>query len=99
MRERGYAGVERLLPDEKVREIRADLKRVLDDLPYGRNDFEGFHTKRIYNVFGKTRTLDDVALHPLLLGVLDEVLGHYQFSAPVGIEIGPGERAQSIHMD
>jgi len=27
------------------------------------------------------------------------VLGHYQFSAPVGIEIGPGEAAQSLHRD
>jgi ectoine hydroxylase-related dioxygenase (phytanoyl-CoA dioxygenase family) len=50
-------------------------------------------------VFAKTRVLDDVALHPLLLGVLDEWLGHYQFSAPVGIQIGPGEQAQVIHYD
>ena len=35
------------------------------------------------------------ATHPLVLGVLDRVLGHYQFSAPTGIEIGPGEVAQA----
>jgi ectoine hydroxylase-related dioxygenase (phytanoyl-CoA dioxygenase family) len=99
MRASGYAVVERLLPPEKVAAVRADLVRVLESVPYGRNDFEGHHTKRIYNLFAKTRALDDVALHPLLLGVLDAVLGHYQFSAPVGIEIGPGEVAQAIHMD
>jgi ectoine hydroxylase-related dioxygenase (phytanoyl-CoA dioxygenase family) len=27
------------------------------------------------------------------------VLGHYQFSAPVAIEIGPGEAAQALHRD
>ena len=99
MDERGYAVVERVLPPDTVATVRADLARVLEDVPYGRNDFEGHHTKRIYNLFAKTRAMDEIALHPLLLGVLDRVLGHYQFSAPVGIEIGPGEAAQVIHQD
>jgi len=99
MDEHGYAVVERLLPAEQVVAVRADLSRVLEEIPYGRNDFEGHHTKRIYNLFAKTRAMDEIALHPLLLGVLDRVLGHYQFSAPVGIEIGPGEVAQVIHQD
>lgn len=95
----GYAVVERLLAPDQVAAIRRDLTRILETVPYGRNDFEGHHTKRIYNLFAKTRVLDDVALHPLLLGVLDRVLGHYQFSAPVGIEIGPGQAAQVLHTD
>jgi ectoine hydroxylase-related dioxygenase (phytanoyl-CoA dioxygenase family) len=99
MDEHGYCVVESLLSPSEVATIRADLKRVLETVPLGRNDFEGFATKRIYNLFAKTRALDEVALHPLLLGVLDRVLGVYQFSAPVGIEIGPGEPAQVIHMD
>ena len=40
-----------------------------------------------------------LATDPLLLGVLDQVLGHYQLSAPVGICIGPGEKAQILHRD
>ena len=68
---------------------------MLDSVPLGRNDFEGFATRRIYNVFAKTRALDDLALAPLLEGVLDRVLGLHQFSAPVGIEIGPGRRHRS----
>jgi ectoine hydroxylase-related dioxygenase (phytanoyl-CoA dioxygenase family) len=99
MDEHGYAVVERLLPPEQVASVRADLALVLDAIPYGRNDFEGHHTKRIYNLFAKTRVMDEIALHPMLVGVLDQMLGHYQFSAPVGIEIGPGEAAQVIHQD
>jgi ectoine hydroxylase-related dioxygenase (phytanoyl-CoA dioxygenase family) len=99
MADQGFAVVDRLLGATQVAAIRADLARVLETVPYGRNDFEGFGTKRIYNLFAKTRVLDEVALHPLLLGVLDRVLGYYQFSAPVGIEIGPGERAQVLHTD
>ena len=38
-------------------------------------------------------------LHPLVLGVLDRVLGHYQLSAPAGIAIGAGETAQPLHPD
>jgi ectoine hydroxylase-related dioxygenase (phytanoyl-CoA dioxygenase family) len=99
MDEHGYAVVEHVLGLEQVAAIKADLDRVLADVPLGRNEFEGFRTKRIYNLFAKTRAMDDVALHPLLLGVLDDVLGNYQFSAPVGIQIGPGEPAQVLHHD
>jgi ectoine hydroxylase-related dioxygenase (phytanoyl-CoA dioxygenase family) len=34
-----------------------------------------------------------------VLGVLDRVLVEYQLSAPVGIQIGPGENAQVLHID
>ncbi|MDZ7733730.1 MAG: phytanoyl-CoA dioxygenase family protein [Acidimicrobiia bacterium] len=96
----GYAVVEGMLSADEVATIRADLHRVLESVPSGRNEFEGFSTQRIYAVFAKTRALDDAAVHPLLLGVLDRVLGpHYEFSAPVGINIGPGEKAQVLHRD
>jgi ectoine hydroxylase-related dioxygenase (phytanoyl-CoA dioxygenase family) len=72
---------------------------VLEDTRTGRNAFEGFSTQRIYALFAKTRTFDQAAVHPLLLDVLDRVLGHYQLSAPVGIRIGPGEQAQILHRD
>ena len=65
----------------------------------GRNDFEGFGTQRIYRVFAKTRMFDDLAIHPVLQGVLDRVLGPCQLSAPTGIRIGANERAQILHRD
>jgi ectoine hydroxylase-related dioxygenase (phytanoyl-CoA dioxygenase family) len=95
----GYAIVEGILPPDEVRAKRAELTRVLEETPHGRNDFEGFSTRRIYAIFAKTRAFDGPATHPLVLGVLDRVLQHYQLSAPVGIEIGPGETAQRLHRD
>lgn len=95
----GYAVIERFLDAERVAAMRQDLDRVLDETPQGRNDFEGFRTKRIYALFAKTRVFDDLAVHPLVLGVLDEVLGHYQLSAPTGIEIGPDSPEQPLHRD
>ena len=95
----GYVIISGMMPDQDVQSARADLRRVLAATPTGRNSFEGFATQRVYALFAKTRTFDRAAVHPLLLDVLDQVLGHYQLSAPVGIRIGPGEQAQILHRD
>lgn len=95
----GYVVVEGLMPADELAAARASLRAVLSATPEGRNAFEGFKTQRIYALFAKTRVFDGPATHPLLLGVLDRVLEHYQLSAPVGIHIGPGEVAQVLHRD
>jgi ectoine hydroxylase-related dioxygenase (phytanoyl-CoA dioxygenase family) len=95
----GYVIVSGLMSPDDVAAARADLSRVLETTPTGRNPFEGRSTQRVYALFAKTRTFDAAAVHPLLLGVLGQVLGHYQLSAPVGIRIGPGEQAQILHRD
>jgi ectoine hydroxylase-related dioxygenase (phytanoyl-CoA dioxygenase family) len=95
----GYVIVSGMMPPAEVRAARSDLDRVLRETRTGRNAFEGFSTQRVYALFAKTRTFDQAAVHPLLLDVLDQVLGHYQLSAPVGIRIGPGEQAQIMHCD
>ncbi len=95
----GYAIVNGVLSPEEVRAKRQELTDVLARTPTGRNNFEGFTTRRIYALFAKTRAFDAPATHPMVLGVLDQILGSYQLSAPVGIEIGPGETAQTLHRD
>lgn len=95
----GCVVVERFLTADKVAALRDELAPHREQTPLGRNDFEGFDTKRIYALFAKTRGFDELAVHPLLLGVLDQVLGHYQLSGPVGIDIGPGESPQGLHRD
>jgi ectoine hydroxylase-related dioxygenase (phytanoyl-CoA dioxygenase family) len=95
----GYVVVEGVLSPEEVASVKADLRGVLQATPTGRNDFEGFATQRVYALFAKTRAFDGPATHPLVLGVIDRVLGHHQLSAPVGIQIGPGEKPQVLHRD
>jgi ectoine hydroxylase-related dioxygenase (phytanoyl-CoA dioxygenase family) len=95
----GCAVVERFLDADEVAALNAELQPFRDATPLGRNDFEGFDTRRVYALFAKVRGLDRLAIHPLLLGVLDRVLGEYQLSGPVGIDIGPGESAQGLHRD
>ena len=91
--------VEGVLAADELAHARDDLLRILETTPTGRNNFGGFSTRRVYAPFKKTRAFDAAAMHPLALGVLDRLLGHYQFSAPVGIQIGPGEAAQALHRD
>ncbi|MEQ1786062.1 MAG: phytanoyl-CoA dioxygenase family protein [Acidimicrobiales bacterium] len=95
----GCVVVERFIPPAKVTALKAELAPHRDETPLGRNDFEGFATKRIYALFAKTRGFDELATHPTLLGVLDRVLGHYQLSGPVGIDVGPHESPQGLHRD
>lgn len=95
----GCVVVERFIGDDEVAALKEELEPFRQQTPLGRNDFEGFDTKRIYALFAKVRGFDELAVHPLLLGVLDRVLGHYQLSGPVGIDIGAGESAQGLHRD
>jgi ectoine hydroxylase-related dioxygenase (phytanoyl-CoA dioxygenase family) len=95
----GYCVVENLIDANTVGTVRAGLQPLFDATPYGRDDFEGGRTRRVYALFAKTRVLDELATHPLVLETLDRVLGPAQLSAPTAIEIGPGERAQPLHPD
>jgi ectoine hydroxylase-related dioxygenase (phytanoyl-CoA dioxygenase family) len=95
----GYALVPGLFDVDAVGAARREMSGLLDETPYGRDDFEGRRTRRVYSLFAKTRALDGFALHPLVQAVLDDVLHHYQFSSPAAIEVGPGETAQVLHAD
>jgi ectoine hydroxylase-related dioxygenase (phytanoyl-CoA dioxygenase family) len=95
----GYTVLDGLLTTEQVATARADLERILEHTPYGRDDFEGRRTQRVYALFGKTRALDGLATHPRVLALLDDVLAEYQLSAPTAISIGPGEGHQPLHPD
>jgi ectoine hydroxylase-related dioxygenase (phytanoyl-CoA dioxygenase family) len=95
----GYAVVPDMLTPAELETARRELDACLGTTPLGRDDFEGRRTRRVYALFAKTRAFDGAATHPLVLAVLDRVLGQYQLSAPTGIDIGPGEVAQPLHPD
>jgi len=79
--EEGFCIVEGLLPPDELATTRDALIDILEAIPTGRNDFEGFKTQRIYGLFAKTRRFDSLATHPLLTGVLDRLLVDYQLCA------------------
>ncbi len=95
----GYAILPDAITDDEVQAARRALEEILEITPSGRDDFEGRNTRRVYALFAKTRALDAMATHPVVLAVLDRVLGNYQLSAPAAISIGAGEVAQPLHPD
>jgi ectoine hydroxylase-related dioxygenase (phytanoyl-CoA dioxygenase family) len=95
----GYATIPGAIDADQVAWARAELEAMVAETPEGRGAFEGYRTRRVYGLFGKTRSLDALAIHHEVLGVLDRILGQYQLSAPTGISIGPGEAAQPLHPD
>ena len=97
----GYCIVHNMMDSDEVHEKASELKRITNDIPKGRNVFEGFSTKRIYAIFNKTRVMDNLVLNPTVLTVAETLLKteHFQLSSPTGIRIGPGEQEQPLHRD
>jgi ectoine hydroxylase-related dioxygenase (phytanoyl-CoA dioxygenase family) len=95
----GFAIIDDAVSHSQAGLARKELEVILEQTPTGRDDFEGHSTRRVYGLFGKTRSLDPMATNEVVLAALDSVLGHYQLSAPTGISIGPGETEQPLHPD
>jgi ectoine hydroxylase-related dioxygenase (phytanoyl-CoA dioxygenase family) len=95
----GYVIVENLIPAGEVEAIRADLMPRFEPLT-GRNNFEGFATRRLYALIEKTLVCNPLVEHPLILGLLDRILEpNYLLSQLQAIDILPGEAAQPLHFD
>jgi hypothetical protein len=66
----------------------------------GRNDFEGYRTRRLYSPLDETEVLDQMVEHPVALGLLDELFEpNYLLSQLQVIDIAPHETAQPLHPD
>lgn len=97
--EHGVVVLDDVLTPAEVGAVRAGLAPVVAATPRGRNDFEGFATRRAFSLLAKTRSADGLVLHPLVHGAAAAVLGHHQLSVTLAIAIGPGETAQGLHTD
>ena len=97
---RGYLIFERVLPPDRVAEIRAALAPFLERNLTGRNDFEGLKTNRVYALLAKSPLFGDLAIHPLALAFAEAELGQScLLSALLAINLHPGETAQPWHFD
>ncbi len=95
----GVAVVDDVLDPAALDTVRMGLAPVVESTPLGRNDFEGFSTRRAFSLLAKTRAADVLVLHPLVRGVVDALVGHHQMSVTLAIAIGPGETPQGLHTD
>jgi len=103
LRDQGCVVVESAATTELLDRIEAELEPYLHATPTGGDDFTGHHTRRTGALLARSPSFRDLAAHPLVLAVLDRVLGDhatsYQLHLTQVIEIGPGEPAQLVHRD
>lgn len=93
-----------VLPDvagaDLVHRLRKELAPYLDSAPFGRNDFEGFRSQRLYALLAKSAAAAELVAHPAVLELVDAVLdAPCLLSASIAINVHPGETAQSLHPD
>ena len=97
---RGYLIFERVLPQDRVAEIRAaPAPHLARDLK-GRNNFEGAKTNRVYALLAKSPVFAGLVAHPLAMAVVEAELGEScLLSALLAINLQPGETVQPWHFD
>jgi ectoine hydroxylase-related dioxygenase (phytanoyl-CoA dioxygenase family) len=96
----GYLLFPALISAEEVGAIRDELDPVLAATPEGRNDFEGFRTRRAYALLAHAPLSAILVEHPLFLALAGRLLeANFLLSAHIGIQIFDGETAQSWHID
>jgi ectoine hydroxylase-related dioxygenase (phytanoyl-CoA dioxygenase family) len=96
----GYTVIPNLLTDDEVEPIRAALAPYLQGHRMGRNDFEGFHSERVYALLAKDPAFGLIIEHPAVLGLVDQFLRPmYLLSANLAINVHPGETPQGFHRD
>ena len=98
----GYAILEGACAPDLCDALVAEITRVEHELevPCGANDFEGFHTRRIYNVLPKSEVFARVPVHPVVLPVVEALLDPgLLLSGITSMNIGPHETVQFLHAD
>jgi len=100
IRERGFAVIEDLIPPDVLAVMRDALASSLDAELYGRNDFEGHRTQRVYSLVARAPIFADLVEHPPVLALCDAFLEpNYLLTASQAIRILPGETPQPFHTD
>ena len=103
VRSDGAAIVERAIDSETVERVMAEMAPHLDAVEPGTDRFSGRNTRRAGSLIARSPATHILAMHPIVLGVCDEILGAnastYQLHLTQVIDIGPGEPAQLLHRD
>lgn len=96
----GYLILHDMLTPEETAAIRGELERLHQSTPLGRTDFEGFHSKRVYNLIAKTRLVDALCTHPRVIAIAEGYLAdQIQITAASALTILPEETEQGLHRD
>lgn len=103
LRRDGGVVIEALVDPPTLERLRATLQPALQDVPDCDGPFFGRATRRMSGLIERVPPCRDLAIHPLLLHLMDALLLEqceaYQLNLTQAIRIGPGEKAQMLHRD
>ena len=98
----GYAIIHDVIDDSTCGQLIAEIDRVERDfgVTFGKNGFEGFQTRRIFNLIARGPSFRDLVTHETILQSIEGLLGEdFLLSGTTSMHIGPGETIQPLHSD
>lgn len=98
----GYVIVHELLEPDRCARLVREIDRIERErsTPHGANDFEGFRTRRIFNLIAHGPLFHEVVIDPTLLAIVEAILGEgFLLSGTTSMHIEPGETDQLLHPD
>jgi ectoine hydroxylase-related dioxygenase (phytanoyl-CoA dioxygenase family) len=98
----GYVVLTGVLDGAQCRALVEEVDRVEKEfeIPFGKNDFEGFRTRRIFNLIARGPGFRDLVLDSTVLSCIEAILGEgFLLSGTTSMHISPGETPQLLHPD
>ncbi|MCY4129921.1 MAG: phytanoyl-CoA dioxygenase family protein [Gammaproteobacteria bacterium] len=113
MREQGFAIIEGLISEERLRQAKQDADKFLEESPIQKQGPRGpVNPRMCKDLFRRTRAFDDLYSIPVVLSVVEEVLGgesnehlrevwggSIQFAYCMLKDVVPGEGPREFHQD
>jgi len=99
----GCVIIERLVPEDLLEHIEADLSRVLEKVGTNNTAFAGQNTKRLNGVLSLVPATQKLAMHPTIIAMVERMLlpycVRYQLNYDSIMHLMPGETSQDLHRD
>lgn len=103
LREQGYCIIPDALPTDQVKALDHDLADDFAETPFCMGGFYGERTRRFGRLLARSSRAHAFVLHPLILGVAEQILGPWcesiQLNLTQAIALCPGALPQLPHRD
>jgi ectoine hydroxylase-related dioxygenase (phytanoyl-CoA dioxygenase family) len=98
----GYAIVHDVISNSECEALVAQIDEIEagPDIDFGANEFEGFATRRIFNLIARGPRFRDLVIHSAIDEIMQGLLGEdFLLSGTTSMHISPGETPQLLHAD
>lgn len=104
VKELGYSIIPGFLSKQRLNRLRNDLAPIFEQSAIRNADqggrYSGLQTVHVHNLFAKTRAVDEIAIDPVLLLIIEGILGSlFQLSVGTAMSPQPGVDPQGLHRD